>query len=327
MNYSFDGDPRIESVITRHQALIVDKVCSVIPARYLAAIILIGGYGRSEGGYVVNNNQYVPYNDYDYFLILRNTSLRQAWKFIRSIPDLEQEVGIEVDFFPLLERNLDGLEYSLMNAEMLAGHRVIYGDSDILQNMDDMPLTGLPKSEFLRLLTNRGCLLLMNHLDSENVEYSKFVNKAWLAIGDAYFAIAGRYELSYLAKASQISEITKDSRTIECFNRAVDIRLRPDLYQPWQLADCNEVTNYWVDMFTVLSQIQVQQRDVPNFSSMFGNFLRNIVDRRLRCWDGQMFDHPRLRVNNKLLSILRDKDRPEMRDSAGALLHLWSCYS
>lgn len=327
MNYTFDGNPRIEAVIRQHQDLIVKRVCSVIPTKCLAAIVLIGGYGRSEGGYILEGDHYKPYNDYDYFLVFRNISRRQAVKLVRSIPCLEQEIGIEVDFFPLLEEKLGELEFSLMNAEMLAGSRVIHGDANIFQKMAVMPLSRLLMSEFLRMLTNRGCLLLMNHRDSEHDQYSKFINKAWLAIGDSLFATAERYELLYLNKQRHISEVTNDSRIIECFERAVNIRLRPDLHPPWQLIDLEEVTNYWIDVFVALKQRQARRGIDPTLLSLLENFLRNVKDRRLRSWDRHMFCHPRLRVTGGLLSILRDTDDSHMRDNADSLLGLWSSYS
>ena len=78
--------------------------------------------------------------------------------------------------------------------------------------MQDMPLAQLDLREFERLLTNRGCLLLMNHLDNGHEHISKYINKAWLAIGDALLALAGKYEISYLNKKLAIEQVTRNER-------------------------------------------------------------------------------------------------------------------
>jgi hypothetical protein len=321
MNYTFSGNPDAEFVIALHQQLITEHVLKVVPVKQLAAIVMIGGYGRSEGAYIETEAGCRPYNDYDYFLVFRNTSKRQSKLMTRKIPNLEALVGIEVDFFPLRESMLPKMEFSLMNAEMLAGHRVIWGDQNILKMMPEMKLDNISPAELIRLMTNRGCLLLMNRLGRAGGEYSKFINKAWLAIGDVVIANAGRYCLSYVEKKSLIAEVCQDAVLVERYQRAVDIRLRPDLYVEWQAWDMDEVCRYWV---AILESLIRKGRQI-SWRQRMKNILNNLGDPRVWRMDRLILEHPRVRVTMLLKEAISNL-QPNVTNE-NELLGLWASYS
>ncbi len=326
MKFTFDGNPAAERVIQDHQSLIIATVKQAVPEENLAAIVMIGGYGRSEGAYVIDDRgRAAPYNDYDYFVIYRDVSLAKARALTRMIPDLEHETGIDVDFFPLRLCDLEKLEFSLMNAEMRAGHAVIWGDVNILDRMPDMPLSEVPKQEFQRLLTNRGCLLLMNQLNPASEDFSKFINKAWLAIGDSQLAGEGAYALSYLEKRDAASKVLKDKGLVACYQRAIDIRMRPDACTPWQAEDLPEVIEAWV---TELNRIAPGcTEDNASVVDRLKNLLRHLRDTRLPRGDLAVFSHPRKRITNRLAALLRENDAQQVQQEARALLDLWASYS
>jgi hypothetical protein len=82
----------------------------------------MGGYGRGDGGYRHGEGGPEPYNDYDYFVVVRGLG-RRARRGLQGMlaqraDALERDVGVEVDFALLAEEGLPAAEYSLMNAEM-----------------------------------------------------------------------------------------------------------------------------------------------------------------------------------------------------------------
>ena len=211
--YTLDGDASAEARIARDQALIADAVQTLLAPPKFRALVLMGGYGRGEGGYVLRDGLAEPYNDYDYFVVVsgldrpRRHSLEQA--LAEQAKALERDVGVEVDFALLREEMLPKAEYSLMNAEMIWGHRVVAGVADVLKAMPPMPFNRLPLGEFTRLLLNRGALLLMNQkrlmssptLSAEEQEvFFKYLFKAILAVGDARLAGNQTYHPSYVRK-------------------------------------------------------------------------------------------------------------------------------
>lgn len=327
MTYTFNGFMPAEIVIQNHQNEIVAAVRRVIPDEELSAIVMIGGYGRQEGAFVEIEGEYAPYNDYDYFVVMQNVSSKKAHKILQKIPDLEITIGIEVDFYPLLKNDLKTLEFSLMNAEMQVGHRVIWGDKNVLSSMQRMPLSKVPLSEFTRMMMNRGCLLLINYCDPGNPHVSKYINKAWLAIGDSVLKLLNSYEVSYLKKTKKISAILGESRISKCYERAVNIRLRPDLYSEWSLDDLDEVTDIWTETLSQLERKNGKFLSHTSLIDLVKNLIRNLSDRRLWCLNTMVWTHPRQRILANLKLLLREQRRDTWHGDAKSLLVLWQSYS
>ena len=219
-NFTQSKLPEVEQRIGLDQVQIATAVAEIIPAQHLVAIVMIGGYARSEGGYLCLSKGPQAYNDYDYFVIFQNCSKSQMKIFAQQLNEraktLEIAVCVEVDFFPLMRTKIRSLPFTLMYAEMRMGHKVIYGDQDVLASMPTMPLNSLPLKEMQRLMLNRGTLLLLNkiHLLTENDwdrdQFNKYMNKAALACGDSYLHQKGLYDLSYTNKLARLRK--QDSR-------------------------------------------------------------------------------------------------------------------
>mgnify|MGYP006271841169 FL=1 len=221
--YTLDGDPAVEARIDADQQQIAAAVVDSVPAHSFVALVLMGGYGRGEGGYVVTEDGPAPFNDYDYFVVVRRTSGAQRAALHRELAELAEtltvRVGVEVDFALLSAEHLRRAEYSLMNAEMRWGHRVVAGAPHVLAAMRAMPFVDLPHGELTRLMLNRGALLLMDQqqllerrslgagggMDSgEREVFFKYLFKAVLACGDTRLAADGRYHPSYPEKLARL---------------------------------------------------------------------------------------------------------------------------
>jgi len=240
--YTLLGPPEAEQRIHDDQSRITQAVLEVIPRPTFAALILAGGYGRGEGGYRSRNGQFAPYNDYDYFVVLE-ASRRKSAEWQRRLKKvghfLEDKIGVEVDFAVLRRSKLSKLEYSLMNAELQWGHRVLAGDDDVLVAMQRMPMDLIPLAEFSRLMLNRGSLLLMNQralrsntvsTDADREQFSRYLDKAVLACADARLAAAGRYHGSYPIKLERIKELKwpGGGGFLRDYARALDARFGPE---------------------------------------------------------------------------------------------------
>jgi hypothetical protein len=221
--YTLDGGPAVESRIDADQQQIAAAVVKAVPARNFVALLLMGGYGRGEGGYAVAEDGPAPFNGYDYFVVVRRTSGALRAALHRELAELAERltvrVGVEVDFALLSVEHLSRVEYSLMNAEMRWGHRVVIGASDALAAMRAMPFSGLPHGEFTRLMLNRGALLLMDQQQllerrslgagggmdaAEREVFFKYLFKAVLACGDTRLAADGRYHPAYCEKLARL---------------------------------------------------------------------------------------------------------------------------
>jgi hypothetical protein len=268
--YTLDGDAAVEERIARDQALIAAAVRAAIPPPRFRALVLIGGYGRGEGGYRLGAAGPEPYNDYDYFVVLRGVGRRDREGVQHLLAEqgkrLEHDVGVEVDFALLSEERLPAAALSLMNAEMLWGHRVIAGDARVLDAMPAMPFSRLPLGEFTRLMLNRGALLLMNRqrlaggeaLDAQDQEvFFKYLFKAVLACGDARLAASGRYHPSYVTKLERLQSMQPELGTpfLSLYGLAWQSKFHPDYGQylgespaEWQ----QRVVDVWLEALAAL---------------------------------------------------------------------------
>jgi rhamnosyltransferase len=268
--YTFDGNAEAEARMAMDQSIIGAYVEDAIPADQFEALVLMGGYGRGEGGYCFTGGKPAPYNDYDYFVIVRNLGHKAAQALQQQLQELAYRlsviVNVEVDLAVLRMESLPTAQFSLMNAEMKWGHRVIAGNRRVLDAMPDMPFDKLALGEFTRLMNNRGALLLMNsrklgpdtELDSAGREvFFKYLFKAILACGDAYLAVEGAYHPSYLEKRRRLMSLkhSPGKHFIELYEQAIEQKFRPepavfeqDNPEVWQ----RNVTNHWLHAFSVL---------------------------------------------------------------------------
>lgn len=273
--YTLDGDTSVETRIARDQSLIADAVTGLIAPPEFRALVLMGGYGRGEGGYCLRGGQPKPYNDYDYFVVVPKLSRSRRQALTQALAvrakALGHEVGVEVDFAPLREDRLSKAEYSLMNAEMLWGHRVVAGDPGVLDKMPRMPFSGLPRGEFTRLLLNRGALLLMNQQrlaegstlsEAEQEVFFKYLFKAILACGDARLAGNQSYHPSYVKKRELLGELDWHEKEpfMDLYAQAWDQKFHPhyDRYVAedptvWQA----RVVYFWLDTLSWFEQTRI----------------------------------------------------------------------
>jgi len=237
--YTARGNEAVETRIASDQSLIANAITKDIPEHLFVSLVMIGGYARGEGGFSYVHGRPQAYNDYDYFLITEDLSAADLAtiksKLVVLAKDLEEEVGVEVDFFPLQRSELKTLPFTLMYAEMQSGHLVIAGDTDILDEMPRMPLQEVAMSEFQRLMINRGSLLLLNKQsfkrDPEGFEldqFNKYINKAALAVGDSILKRHGAYDLSYEVKLARLFALNGPPESlIRYYTRAVDQKFIP----------------------------------------------------------------------------------------------------
>jgi len=285
MRYTLSGPPQAEQRIHDDQSRITRAVVEAIPRSKFGALILAGGYGRGEGGYRCRKGRFAPYNDYDYFVVL-DASRKECSKLQDQLTELghslEAEIGVEVDFAILRSRNLSKLEYSLMNAELVWGHRVLAGDPEILSAIPKMPIQEIALAEFLRLMLNRGSLLLMNQralqsgaisCESDREQFSRYLDKAVLACADARLAAAGRYHGSYPVKLERIHALNwpGSSEFLQDYGRALDARFGPEpLLVPAKEEEraLSRVVAHWLEALAELETVRLGRLpDWPDYAT------------------------------------------------------------
>jgi len=203
-------------------------------------------------------------------VIVNNMSRKEAQALQHHLKELAHRlsviVDVEVDLAVLRSETLASAPFSLMNAEMKWGHRVVAGNEHVLGCMPSMPFDKLALGEFTRLMNNRGALLLMNsgklasgeHLDAQEREiFFKYLFKAVLACGDAYLASEGAYHPSYVEKRSRISSLKNlpEPGFVHLYKQAMEQKFRPNMDvlkdenpAKWQ----RDIIGHWLQAFSTL---------------------------------------------------------------------------
>ncbi len=285
--YTLDGSDVIEARIDADQELIGKAVRQLMPGSELCAVVIMGGYGRGEGGYLWVDDEPAPYNDYDYFIVVQNMSAADVQAINPKVQalakELEKQVGIEVDFAFLHKEKLASLAPALIFTEMSWGHRVIEGDPHVLDSMFVVPFAQLPKAEFTRLMLNRGMLLLMNQLSltissepkerPQREQFVKYIFKAVLASVDAYLAKQDAYDPSYPKKMASLCAIDEPlaRQLLPQYEMAFEGRFHPNSYDAFVQYDLpcwqENAIDCWLQSLQALERARLGDQMPDNWAA------------------------------------------------------------
>jgi hypothetical protein len=193
----FEGDHpelvgRLESHFDRVRTEFVQK-------GFRGALVLGGGYGRGEGGVMMDGNGPAFSNDLDYFLFHDSPSDPSLVSWCREIELRESPLlGIDVEIKCLRADSIGDASRSMMFADLVAGHVVVAGDAAFLSAMRrDLDFSRIDSEEATRLLWNRGSGLFFSACrmgkDSEMGYVIRNHAKLKLALGDAWLCLHGKY--------------------------------------------------------------------------------------------------------------------------------------
>src|SRR3954470_4678736 len=100
--FTLDGDGALEARLGRLCDSVRLGVTRVVPAARLEGILLGGGYGRGEGGVLRTAAGDRPYNDLEFYVLLRGHRVVNEWRHRKCLERLAHhltaEAGIEVEF-------------------------------------------------------------------------------------------------------------------------------------------------------------------------------------------------------------------------------------
>lgn len=199
----------------------------------LAAIYLGGGYGRGEGGVRrLPDGTERPYNDYDLFVVTRGLPRwlsRWERRGLRTLAErATEDLGVEVEFGHLRAEDLPNSPFTLMRTDFRHGARRLWGSFDATAAMPPLPPGLLPLREATLLLVNRGALLVMLGCDGvprTDERYSRYVRKAFLAMGDATLIADGVYDPSWQRRARLVQSLALPVELRETYAAVVRARL------------------------------------------------------------------------------------------------------
>jgi hypothetical protein len=202
--------------------------------------MVIGGYGKGEGGVESLNGQEKPHNNLDLLLVSKGRKCKETIK--RSLDQLIKPISeryqIEIDTSVVKENQLRLADPLLIWYEMSHAHKLIIGDPDFASSLNLDQVKKIPSSDIYALMVNRGTLLIINEWllkqnaplnESQKKVIIKHTMKAIIGLGDAYLFFTKRYHWSYREKQflmQKAMDLPEEFRKL--YDQAAEFRFKPD---------------------------------------------------------------------------------------------------
>lgn len=218
--FTLDGDGPLEARLGRLCDQVRAGILRVVPAHRVEGILLGGGYGRGEGGVLRTAGGDRPYNDLEFYVLLRGNTVLNEWRHRSAITQfahhLSTEAGIEVEFKILSVDRLRRQPVTMFSYDLVQGHHRVCGQADLLRGCEHhLRAEHIPLEEATRLLFNRcsGLLFARERLDQVKftADDADFVErnlaKARLAVGDVVLAATGHYHWSCRERNRRLADL------------------------------------------------------------------------------------------------------------------------
>ncbi len=289
--YTVYGNPDFDRKIGADMEKIARAVTEAVPEEDLAAVILGGGYGRGEGGVTVGEDGSMAlFNDYDMFVFTTNVPRKRRKYYdviLREVGHkLGEEIGIDVDFGPSLNRGIiPSLPLSMMWYDLKFGHKIIYGDQDLLKRMPKYDSAAIPIWEAWKLMLNRGVGLMLAaekiENGADNPAGREFIErnicKAVMGAGDSFLVAKRQYHFSYLERVERMEKLKDDPLLVEndffeLYSNAVNYKLKA----PAEPAEFSALTALFskVEQVYQVFLLNVLLNDEKNGEISFNDYLK-----------------------------------------------------
>jgi len=216
-------------------------VLSVIDSKYVSCILLIGGYGRGEGGIYTKNGKLSPHNNLDFKIVTQGIFHQNSERYRKAILECSKEItngiDISIDFSIGSKFKIQFGPNKLIYYDMKYGHRLVYGKDKWLFHIKRLNSKNIPVDDIRELILNRGVLLVLNNkiLKKGNLSTSdkkvivKHLVKAVIGYGDAILYLHHKYHWSYTVKKEQMLSISRIYPLYsKIYIKAIDFRFNPD---------------------------------------------------------------------------------------------------
>lgn len=222
---------------------------ATLPEGSWRAVVLMGGYGRGEGGVEVTDGIEKPHNNLDFLLITTGRWVKETEKLRQALGEalrpLSEKAGIGIDAGAISDSDLKRAPCRIMWYDMRFGHQTILGDPSFLPSLSRFTADRILASDVRDLVVNRGTLLVINDaimalpapppgVWKALIRHSV---KAILGYGDSLLFWRGAYHWSYVERQRRMAsriDVGADFRSL--YDWAMEFRFRPD-YSGWENRD------------------------------------------------------------------------------------------
>lgn len=240
--FTFEGSEAVEVRTGEVVREVARAIGDLVTPSELQALVLIGGYGRGEGGVELVDGVEAPHNNLDFLLLSRRGDPAALRRRIDSVVQrIARERGIGVDVGVVPVTTLRHATCRVMWYDMRHGHKTVLGDDTFVPSLTQFTVERILPADARDLMTNRGTLLVINGEIlargalplSDRRLVVKHVVKAIIGYGDCLLYFLGDYHWSYAEKRARMQrrhDVDPDFRAL--YDQAIGFRFRP-AYAEW----------------------------------------------------------------------------------------------
>jgi hypothetical protein len=240
--YTLEGGPAVEALLAQIIADVRAALEPLLPKDRWTSLLLIGGYGRGEGGVeTLPDGTERPHNNLDFLLVTRNLGGGEVGplkaRLDTALGILASQHSLGLDLGMIDEAKLRRSPSLVMWYDARFGHKTILGDSNLMPSLTQFSLESVPAWDIRNLLVNRGSLFVINDLlierglesESERRTVVKHAVKGIIGYGDALLFAHGLYDWSYAEKRRRMQQSPAiPERFKALYEEAIAFRFRPD---------------------------------------------------------------------------------------------------
>ncbi len=338
--FTLDGDHALELHLEQTCARVLSGIRGLIPATSLEAVLLGGGYGRGEGGVLRDPGGDRPYNDLEFYVVIRGNRHLNEFLYHRRLEVLGEILthlaDVEIEFKIMSWAEMAAQPVSMFSYDLVSGHRIwSHAETPPLRGCNHHRIaTTIPAAEATRLLMNRCSGLLLARAELAREPFTpaaadfvrRNIAKAQLACGDAVLTAHRLYHWSCRERHRRLAQLAADSpspRLVSVLAHhaiGVEFKLHPTSTETTHSAleelhaQLTELTRQtWLDLeaqrlgrsFPSARAYALHAADQDPDSSRSRNFLLNFRANGLRPRSQPSpWRHPRQRVYRALALLL-----------------------
>ena len=246
------GGPGVEQHLTGLVAAIGQAARRVLTPREMVSLVVIGGYGRGEGGVDRASGVERPHNNLDLMVVApdeRTPPAEVKRRLDTALAEHARASGVALDVSVTTLPRLRRSPALVIWYDLRHGHKTVVGDPGLFASMTHFTQDRIPAWDVRNLLTNRGTLLVINeHAQAHSAEPDRrmlvrHVMKAVIGYGDALLYFLGEYDWSYREKQRRMARRTDVPAPFRAlYDGAMRFRFEPR-YEPWLARDLGT----WLD--------------------------------------------------------------------------------
>lgn len=242
INFTKYNSEKINKEIGNQLLIVLDEILKYKNELKIVSIILIGGFGRSEGSVIVEDDKIKPLNDYDLFIVIKKLTnpihyFRICALLSKHSKIIQAKIDIHTDLMPLFYEDIKTLPPLIINYEMKYGSKVLWGEN-IIEQIPDYSPNDILLRDGVTLLFNRMLSLIYGYPKEKNKKFVILQSlKGLYACCESLLLLSGNYHYSYEERNKRFKIIfpkkftelyQKFPELITYVDKATNFKLRPD---------------------------------------------------------------------------------------------------